>query len=140
MTTERRATLRQSRLIITRRPPVRFRWWLLVAPSLLTTMFVCIQHFAETISIRKPKTLEILTNETHEYQSLNSIAVCHSMMPSVDNEDAAPLHLWLFTSFRINAAFINACYFHTSLHSSKVNYLSNGLAPDIGANKVGKVL
>lgn len=91
-------------------------------------------------SIRKPKTLEILTNETHEYQLLNSIAVCHSMMPSVDNGDAAPLHLWLFTSFRINAAFINACYFHTSSHSSKVNYLSNGLAPDIGANKVGKVL
>lgn len=62
------------------------------------------------------------------------------MTPSVDNRDAAELRSSLFTPFALDVAFTNACYFCTSLHSCKIDYLSNVLAPYEGGNEIGKVL
>lgn len=68
--------------------------------------------------------------------SITEIAGCHSEMPSF----AAQLRLFMVIHlFRINVAF-KCIMFYTSSYSSKVNYLSDVLAPDKGANKIGKIL
>lgn len=86
--------------LITRRPPVRLRWRLLVAPSLLT-MHVTFRR--RHPSIRIPKRLGILTNDNMDINY--SIAGCHSEMPSF----AAQLRLFMVIHlFRINVAFTNA--------------------------------